>query len=218
MMKAVIFDMDGVLINSDPLHFAAVVRVLAKHNVRISNDYLNKYSGHTNEFIWQKLVEAFDLENVPGLYIQQQLDYTIEEMKTGNYVTIAGVEKLLESLTNANMPLGLASSSPPIVIKTFLEELKIEKYFTQWISGNEVKKSKPEPFIYTEIVKRLGFQPSECVAIEDTTIGITSAKNAGLKCIGYQNPNSKIQDLSKADTIICSFDEVNIAEINAMFC
>jgi len=217
MLKAVIFDMDGVLIDSEPIHFSAVVQVLNNLGINIEENYLNRFIGDTNENMWQLVISEFNIENAPEKYISEQVKSTIDCMMNGNYSTIEGVIDLLEELKYNDIIIGLASSSPPNVIEAFIEKLNISGYFSKWISGNEVISSKPAPYIYQEIVNRLGLLPENCVAIEDSVFGVTSAKSAGLKCIGYCNPNGHYQNLAKADWIVNQMTEIKLQYIQRLF-
>ena len=216
MLKAVIFDMDGVLIDSEPIHFNAVEQVLNKHGIYIEENYLNRFIGDTNENLWQVVISEFNMENTPEKYISEQVESTIDCMMNGNYSTIEGVTDLLEELKFNDIIIGLASSSPPNVIETFIDKLNIANYFSKWISGNEVISSKPAPYIYQEIVTRLDLLPQNCVAIEDSEFGVTSAKSAGLKCIGYSNPNGHYQNLSNADWIVNQMTEIKLKNIHSL--
>lgn len=216
MIKAVIFDMDGVLIDSEPLHFDAIEAVLKKHGIEIKEDYLNKYVGDTNERAWAEMTKEFGLKESIDFYIAQQLESTIECLWRDDYKPIDGVIELLQELREAGYPIGVASSSPPVIIENILDRIGITGYIDKWVSGNEVQESKPAPYIYLRAAEMMGFEPGECVAIEDSYYGVTAAKSAGLKCIGHKAPEAIEQDLSGADVIVSKMTQVTVELIKGM--
>jgi len=216
MIKAVIFDMDGVLIDSEPLHFSAVEAVLNKYGIKIHEGFLNKYVGDTNERVWIKMKEEFALGESIEFYIKQQVECTIECLWRDDYKAIGGVVELLQLLKENGYSIGIASSSPPNVIQSIIERIGINDYIEEWVSGNEVEESKPAPFIYQRAAKVLGFEPAECVAIEDSFYGVAAAKAAGLKCIGYKSPDAIEQDLSAADVMVSKINQVTIELIKGL--
>ena len=216
MIKAVIFDMDGVLIDSEPLHFSAIEEVLNKYGIEISDHYLNKYVGDTNERAWTKMKDEFDLPENIEFYIDQQVESTIECLWRDDYKPIDGVADLLRVLKENSYPIGIASSSPPNVIQNIMDRIGIAEFIDKWVSGNEVKESKPAPYIYLHAADMLGFEPGECVAIEDSFYGVTAAKAAGLKCIGYKDLKAIEQDLSAADVIVNQMDQVTVELIKGL--
>lgn len=217
MLKAVIFDMDGVLIDSEPLHFSAIKTVLSKYGINVGDEYLNNFVGDTNEHLWTVAKEEFGLTKTIDFYIEQQLKSTITCLKEGDYNPINGILYLLQELQNNHIPIGIASSSPPIVISTIIEKIGIRSYINKWVSGNEVAESKPAPYIYLKAAAMFGLQPSECVAIEDSYYGVTAAKAAGLKCIGYKNSEAVEQDLSQADLIVDNIKKISLEKMKKLF-
>lgn len=216
MIKAVIFDMDGVLIDSEPLHFDVIEMVLNKHGVAIPGDYLNKYVGDTNERVWKEMVKEFSLTESIDFYIEQQLESTIECLWRDAYEPIEGVVELLQELKDAGYSLAVASSSPPVVIQNILDRIGIAHYFDKWVSGNQVPESKPAPYIYLHAAAVLGFEPGDCLAIEDSYYGVTAAKAAGLRCIAYKSPQAIDQNLSAADVIVSRMAQITTELIKGL--
>ena len=209
-MKAVIFDMDGVLIDSEPLHFDAIQKVLREYDITIQAHELNRFVGDSNERVWNIFKEEYTLSQPVRHYISQQLQCTLECLNQGNYQPIDGVIALLQQLQHAKFKIGVASSSPPVIISTILRVIGIEKYIHKWVSGNEVAATKPAPYIYLRAAELLGCAPDNCIAIEDSYYGVTAAKAAGLACIGYQSPHATEQDLSAADVIVNTIGSISI--------
>jgi len=110
----------------------------------------------------------------------------------------------------------VASSSPKFFIETVLETLRIREYFKEILSGEEVQRGKPYPDIFLETAEMLRVNPQECVVIEDSTNGIKAALAAGMKCIGFINLNSGLQDLTSASIIVDSICKINYGLISNM--
>jgi len=215
-MKAFIFDMDGVIIDSQPIHFEVDAMVLKDFGVEIDQKELEQYAGMANEDIWSSLKEKYHLKQTLPEIIEYLLSKKAQSFKETNREPIDGVIDLIHKLDEMNIPMALASSSARVLIDTVLEKYKIRDYFSYIISGDEVRKSKPEPDIYLTAAQKINVDPKDCVVLEDTKNGVIAAKTAGMKCIGFRNPNSGAQDLSKADVIVESIREV-IEMINDMF-
>lgn len=201
--------MDGVLIDSEPIHFSAIETVLKKYGVNIAKDGLDRFVGDTNERVWTIFKKDFNLPEPIDFYIEQQLESTITLLKQGDFQPIKGVLELLGMLQCEGFTIGLASSSPPQIITTILEVIGVAPFITKWVSGNEVVESKPKPFIYLRAAQLLGYEPGQCVAVEDSFYGVTAAKAAGMFCIGYLSPDAIKQDLSAADLIVHSMSDIN---------
>ena len=126
---------------------------------------------------------------------------------------IEGVYELIESLYENKIKLAIASSSPIKVIELVVKRLKADKFFKAVVQGDDVLRSKPEPDIFLYAAQKLNADPKECAVIEDSKNGVNGAKKAGMRAIGYLNPNSGNQDLSNADLIIKSFKNIEIGKI-----
>lgn len=209
MIEAVIFDMDGVLIDSEPLHFEVDEMVLKHLQIDKGKHYLERFVGYTNPAMWKIIKEEYKLEqSIEGL-IELQMRIKLDYLEKSNYVAIDGVLELLNKIQAKKIPLAIASSSPRIFIEAVIDKIQIARYFTTWISGEEVPESKPAPDVFLGAAAMLNVQPENCIVIEDSKSGTIAAKSAGMKCIGFQNPNSGNQDLSEADFIFDSFSELH---------
>uniref|UniRef100_UPI0026033828 HAD family hydrolase n=1 Tax=uncultured Anaerovibrio sp. TaxID=361586 RepID=UPI0026033828 len=122
--------------------------------------------------------------------------------------TMPGVRELLERLKAAGYVIGLGSSSTMEMIQLVLGRFGLRDYFRVLVSGDELPRSKPDPLIFLTVAEKLGVKPENCTVIEDAYAGVTAAKAAGMRCIGYYNPNSGPQDLSGANQIVKSHDDI----------
>lgn len=215
-MKAVIFDMDGVIIDSEPIHFEVDMQTMREFGVNISKDELNKYVGTTNEYMLNDLINKYKIQKSIKEILEYKMELTIRRIKETKINAISGIHELLISLKHNNIKTAIGSSSPKELIITVIEKFQLGKYFDCIVSGDEVKEGKPKPDIYLEVSKRIGVNPEECIVIEDSRNGVLAAKNAGMKCFGFRNVNSGNQDLSKADIIVDSIRNIDIEIIKVL--
>jgi HAD superfamily hydrolase (TIGR01549 family) len=219
MLKAVIFDMDGVLIDSEPFHLVVNEKIFADLGINLSEDEYHSYIGTTHKDMWRTIKERHNLpQSVPEL-VNMQVSGNINYIKEEDIepIKIKGVAELLFKIASENIKIGIASSSPTEVIELVINKLNISNYFSAIVGGEEIERGKPSPDIFLKASKRLNTDPSECIVIEDSKNGVLAAKAAGMKCIGFENPNSGNQDLGKADLIVDNFDSLNVNTLKGLF-
>ena len=209
-MNAMLFDMDGVLVDSEPIHFAGRQRTLKRYGIDISAEELSNYTGILAKPFLRDIAEKRGV-NIPideaAEFIPVDFNTEFESRKIE---PIEGIKILLENLAAKNIPMAIASSSSPQLIRKMIKRLDIEKYFTALISGHEVKQSKPAPDIYLKAAESVKVAPENCVVLEDSRSGVVAAKAAGMYCIGFRSPHSGNQDLSKADIIVNKISEIDL--------
>jgi HAD superfamily hydrolase (TIGR01509 family) len=125
-----------------------------------------------------------------------------------------GALELLKNLKKKNFVLAIATSSPQEVLNFVLEKLDIRKFFKVVISGDLVRRGKPDPEIYLLTVRKLGVDPKDCVVLEDSVNGVQAANNAGMKSIGVVNKYADRDDLAEADMLVDSLSEVGIEDLD----
>jgi len=209
-MYAFIFDMDGVIIDSEPIHFEIDTKTMKHFGVEISNKELEKYVGMTNPEMWKLIKDDYNITESINEIINYQLGNKIKILRESNIEPIEGIKELIFQLKNENISIAVASSSPRKFIQEVLIKFNLIDCFQYIVSGEEVAKGKPAPDIYIEAAKQLGVNTEHCIVIEDSRNGVLAAKNAGMKCIGYRNINSGNQNLSQADIVIKSIKEVDV--------
>ena len=206
-MDAVIFDMDGVIVDSE-IHWKTTEGFFLQSLIPTWSDQdqdriiglgvLDLYTLLTNTYHLQKTKEQF-------LEIYQEMANEIYGQKVS---LMEGFTDLLSALNSKNIPVALASSSPASWINIMLDRFSLRDSFKVVVSADElVGQGKPSPAVYLLTAARLGVRPNRCIAIEDSKNGVLSAKNAEMFCIGFRNGFNEEQDLSRADMIIHHFAE-----------
>lgn len=211
-LKGVIFDMDGVIVNSEPLHVKFECDILKSLGVDFPKEGFPEYAGLAMDKFWLSLKERYNLSQP----VEELLAYdTAMRAKlfheNDHFDSPAGVLSLIKSLKRAGIPLALASSSHTLVIDAIIDKLRFRRYFDVIVSGFELKNGKPAPDIFLYAADLLGTPHADTLVVEDTANGVLAAKNAGMKCLGYQNPtNPTRQDLSLADIVTDNFETVTV--------
>lgn len=214
MLKAVIFDMDGVLVNTEPVYYKVIKEILNENGHDIDYKEYEKYIGMTNEYTWELLKKEYSINMDTNELIDNMMILKDVIIRRDGYELIDGIEILLENLKQNNIKIGLASSSPICDILDVTKSTNIYKYFDKLVSGESVENSKPSPDIFLKALQELGINSEECIVIEDSKNGVLAAKSANMKCIGFFNKDSGKQDLSSSDIIISSMIDMDYDFIN----
>ena len=214
MVQTVIFDMDGVIVDTEPVHHFAYYQHFKELNIEVSDEMYRSFTGNSTRNIFQKLKSQFDLqEDVEDLILRKRhLFNEAFDLKEDLYL-IEGVEDLIKDLYANGIQLIVASSASNVTINRVFTRFNLHQYFTHIVSGEDFPKSKPHPAIF-EHAASLSVAPKEnCIVIEDSTNGIQAAVSAGIFCVGYDSFHSKDQDLSKANIVIRNFNELNYEKV-----
>lgn len=209
-MKAVIFDMDGVLVDSQPYHFKADIDTMAEYGVIKDQKFYESFAGTLTADRMRTLKEMFGLDvPVEEMTIKRE-NMILDIMGKEDIKPVSGIPEFLRSIKEKGLTTAVASSSDYKLINLILDRLKIAKYFDSVTSGSDVKRGKPSPDVFLLAAERIGIGPSECLVVEDSENGVKAAKAAGMKALGYINPTSGKQDLSLADFITDDFKKISI--------
>lgn len=217
MLKAVIFDMDGVIIDSEPLHAQAAVNALKLFGLNISLDFCYGFIGSTATHMLEVIKEQYGLDTPLAELVEANNNEKRRLAETDGYPEIPYVTRLIKNLKENGIKLALASSSPLADIMSTVKKLSLEPLLDVIVSGEELNNPKPAPDIFLNASAKLDVSPSDCVVIEDSYNGITAAKAAGMTRIGFLNPHSGNQDLSGVDFVIEGFEEIDYRFVNQVY-
>ena len=206
--------MDGVIVDTEPVHHYAYNQHFKQLNIDVSPEMYASFTGNSTKNTYEKIKANFDVvEEIPDLVEAKRNIFNDAFDSKEDLCLIEGVENLIKELYSNGMQLVLASSSANVTIDRVFTRFGLHKYFTHLVSGEDFPNSKPHPAIFLHAAKLSGTSVENCVVIEDSTNGILAAKAAGIYCIGYDSINTKLQDYSKADFVIRDFSEVNFNRI-----
>jgi len=216
MLEAVLFDMDGVIIDTEPFFLRSESMLLKEFGVDTELEYHFRYQGTTHEYMWETMKNEFDLDAPVAELVERANVIRNRLMEEDGLQAIPGVIPFISRLHAAGIPLAIASSSPLKDIHKAVKSLEIETYFSYFVSGESVAHSKPAPDIFLDAAANLNAKPENCVVIEDYRNGGASAHAAGCKCIGFRNPAFPPQDLSLATVIVTDFSGLDSAYCSAL--
>ncbi|MFX0003286.1 MAG: HAD family hydrolase [Candidatus Hodarchaeota archaeon] len=207
----VIFDMDGVLADTGPIHYESWVKIARDIGVKFTREIFEDTFGQTSPTITRKLVGPEVEEDLIEKWANLKEKY-YREMVKEKLVPLPGVIKILKELKSEAFKLGVGSSGPPENVELLLSQLKIKSYFNVIITAADVKKGKPEPDVFLKVAKTLNINPKNCLVIEDAPVGIEAAKRAGMISIALTTTHKK-QELIGAHLIIKDLTEISIKDI-----
>jgi HAD superfamily hydrolase (TIGR01509 family) len=217
MIKAVIFDMDGVIMDSEPIHYK-IEKAILKNNFNEPFEFADhaRFVGQTTQDLWRTICKERNLsQGFEILSLLDNADY-MQELKSGDIQAVPGAIELIKRLHEIAIPMIVASSAIRENIEVVTDRFGITKYFQGYVSGQDLERTKPNPDIFLKAAEKLNIEPENCLVIEDAKHGVEAAKAAGMFCIGYRNLNSGDQDLSKADMIVDEIEEIKLNEINEL--
>ena len=207
-MNYIIFDMDGVLLDSEPMHQEIIYETFQLEGIPFDKAYIQTLTGMSAFPMWEKVKrDAQRSESVEEL-IKFHRDYFFKRLPEVKVPLVPHVKDVLEKFKNEGKHLSLASSSGHKLIDIFTQQTNIAHYFEVIMSGDDVQYSKPNPEIFLKVAQWYGLPATQFTVIEDSTNGVKAAKSAGMQCVGFQNPLSGGQDLSQADLLIHSMQEL----------
>ena len=217
MIRAIVFDFDGVLVNSEPLHLRAYQEVLAARGILLTRqEYYSTLLGFDDEGVFRAVADqqgwTLDREQMDALIDEKSR--TFERMIADGDVLYPGARECVATLAQ-EFPLGIASGALAHEIRTFLASARLDSHFRFIVGSGDTPRSKPAPDPYRRAAELHRLAPGTCLAIEDSRWGIESAKGAGLLCIGITHTYRR-EELASADVVIDSLAEFTPALIRSL--
>ena len=224
MLKAVIFDFDGVITDSEILHLRAFNQSLAQYGIEITkNDYYTMYLGFNDTDCYKLLIEKgllkMDEQQINTLMIQKKKIF--EQLAKVEGKMIEGVRDFLNMLEQNNIPMAICSGSLLSEVEMVLEDARLRHLFEVVVSGEQVKKGKPDPEGFLLSLQRLNenrenpITANQCVVIEDSHWGLEAAKAAGMHTIAVTN-SYDAEQLSMAEKIVDQLNELSIDDLQRL--
>jgi beta-phosphoglucomutase len=211
-IKGLIFDLDGVLVDTVPVHFLAWQRMFEDHGYKFGKREYRKLVDGRPRFDGARAVMVNHSDQEVREAADKKNDYYVEVIEKGEFqVFDAAVALVRESQKSG---YGLAAASSSANAKAVLRKAGLLDAFSVVIGGDDVEKGKPNPEIFLTAAKGLGLAVHECIVIEDSSSGVQAAKSGGFYCVGLQH-EEHADDLQGADEIVSSLTELNIKEIEA---
>ena len=217
MIRTVIFDMDGVIVDTEPVHRYAYFRHFAELGISVTDAEYAAFTGRSTRNVYQHLKDRHGL-TAPAeeLVLAKREFFNRAFDEKPDLDLLEGVRDLIDDLHAHGLELILASSASHSTISRVMRRFALGPYFSHLVSGEDFARSKPDPAIFEHAASLAQSAETECVVIEDSANGVTAAKAAGLYCIGYRSEHSEGQQLDHADMVVAHFRELSAARIAAI--
>lgn len=218
MFKAVIFDMDGVMVDTELVQSNAFEAVLAEYGVTAEKNGHGTVhvSGATTDETWEMFKERYNFDAPTELLTRKKRDATMAVLNN-SVEPMPGLIELLNELKSHDVKLAVATSAQQERAELVLSKLDIRKFFSVVISANDIEHGKPAPDPYLKAAEHLQIAPSECVVLEDAEVGVLSGKAAGMKVIAIPNEHTKRMNFDKADAIVDSLSIISYDSLTKLF-
>jgi beta-phosphoglucomutase-like phosphatase (HAD superfamily) len=206
-IKAAVFDVDGILFDTETMQWEGWVEVLKPLGVSLSKEKYREYAGKRGDLIAKDIVRDFGLDVDSEKLAEEKKD--IIEKWTGerDLILIPYAREAVEFFIKAGLPVAVCGGAPRPEVELKLRRYGLIDLFKVIVAGSDVKNGKPNPDMYLLAAERLGIRPENCLAFEDTEYGLASATSAGMSCITMPNEFSQHQDFSKADAVVKNLKE-----------
>ncbi len=217
-IKAVIYDVDGTLINSEPLHVAAWDETLKKHGTSLKElpkEFVRMMAGKKPLVIATEMIDILNLKVDPNDFLRLKTQTYLNQIRK-SLQEMPGATASVKRLKEAGYRLAIGTSLDRDLLDQLLTTLNIKNDFEVIVTGDQIKKGKPDPETYQKVIGLLKLEPHECLVIEDAQTGIRSAKAANAWCVAVENAGAVKQDTSEADATIVSLDIVTSTFIESI--
>jgi len=216
--EAVIFDMDGVLIDSEPIHIEIENKLYDKLGIAVSAEVHRNYLGVAGDYMYQDLKTRFGLTGSVSELLQFDDVFRCDYFRQLKLLTLnKGVLNLIREIKQSGLKLGVATSSSPALATILLERCEVLSLFDVVVTTSEAGRSKPFPDVYLLAAQKIGVSPANCIVFEDSPNGLHAAQKAGMFCIAVQTSSVEVRDLSASDSMIPTFEEISLRQIAKLF-
>lgn len=211
-IEAIIYDVDGTMVNSEPLHVSAwdeALRTLGKELSNLSQNFRQTMAGKKPIVIAQEMIDELNLSIPASELLERKSSHFFEKAKT----SLPGMPGAVESIhrfKDAGYKLAIGTSLDKEFLDIVLKSLDVSNFFDVIVTGDQIKNGKPDPETYLKVSNLLGLPPVKCVVFEDAQSGIQSAKAAGAWCIAIENEDAISQDTHEADITIPTLNDVTL--------
>jgi len=209
--------MDGVLVDTEPIYWQVFYEQFEYLGIKVSKKEYETFVGVPSPNIWQQLIKTRGLESGLDEMLDREKKILNQKLTEASLKPMPGLLDFLKFLGRRNIPLSVASSSIKSNIEFVLNKISIRHHFKFLVSGEEVEKGKPSPDIFLRSAQLNGIEPQRCLVIEDSRNGVHAAKDAKMMVVGFKNPSSGNQDLSRADLIISDFSLHSTKQVMQLF-
>lgn len=204
----VIFDIDGVLVDSNPLHFETWCSIGREDGFDFPESLFQETFGQTTRAIlknhWHRPLTDEEIR-----YFDDRKERLYRQIAADHLPTIPGAIAFVKALKNAGFSLAVGSSGPGFNVDFVLERLGIKPYLAGWVSGTDVVHGKPAPDIFLAAAETMNLVPSGCAVIDDSESGVAAAKNANMKIVGFFSGGHRLDEYADVDLLVRSFDELS---------
>jgi beta-phosphoglucomutase len=212
---AVLFDMDGVIIDSNPYHKDAWLEFCRRYQVELREEDVPRYIyGKTNK---AALVDVFQREFSPeeSFRLSEEKEAIYRDLHRADIRLIQGLDGLLDNFRQHQIPLAVCTNAPVANLDFTLEETGIRPYFEVLIDASQVSKGKPDPEIYLKAAELLNVSPDRCIVMEDSTVGVEAGLRAGMKVVGITTTHTR-EELAHTHLVIDDFRELTVERLAAL--
>lgn len=219
MIKAVIFDMDGTIVDSEPIYEKVNEEIYEKYGFNLTQADYDRHMGANLKDIWEDILDRYQVKEE---YSHYKIEDFMEDHIHSSYQGLAdeeelelmpGVKEWFDFLKDHGYKMIIASSSYAPVIEHIYQRFELGQYMEGYVDGNSIDNGKPAPDIFLKAAEKMGVKAEECLVIEDSENGVNGAHRSGAKVVGFNRAQDESQDLSKADLIIEEFNQENLQKI-----
>ncbi|HSL58386.1 MAG TPA: HAD-IA family hydrolase [Acidimicrobiales bacterium] len=214
-LRALVFDFDGLILDTEWPEFASVGAIWAEHGHELDLEWWRTIVGTATYVDWLERLEALvgrDLDHGEIRARRRQHHHAL----IAEQDALPGVVDLVEAAATAGIPIGIASSSPTSWLETHLDRLGLRHRFDVLVGRDRVEHAKPAPDLYLLACRELGVEPWEAVALEDSPHGATAAKAAGLRCVVVPNRITAAGPFDHADLVVASLADLTLGELESL--